>query len=388
MNQSQDEAPGTPVTTASLMVPSSSSSGRPLSRAQSAGSDTSSPSSSTKKSRFLLRRQDCLEKGELDIPIIVKSSPNSPLMFGDKPSSPPPSQLADNEPSQVPQAPQAHTTPILTKQRSAPLMNDSGLPPLLPRPPPYSPSNPLSPAAAHAAHASAIAVSQYHGGLTGSSPSPIPLSTHKLPSVRVIPDETSPEEELTIDLPSTSGLPPTTSTGMGGGAMASTSPRSLPAISDTGLLHPNFNRAREPSGFPNHELMQQSAMDLQQHSDMENLAQHRPTRPASQPESISTPAAAAAGSSPRLSPPPFSASMSLASLLPNMPEQFGHCPKARDGPALGCNYCWNTTDINGRILRRKTKYHCPDCQANLCIVPCFQAYHEAMEKDKGSVQSH
>ena len=65
-------------------------------------------------------------------------------------------------------------------------------------------------------------------------------------------------------------------------------------------------------------------------------------------------------------------------------EQFGHCPKEREGPALGCNYCWNTTDVNGRILRRKTKYHCPDCQANLCIVPCFQAYHEALEKDKAN----
>jgi hypothetical protein len=61
-------------------------------------------------------------------------------------------------------------------------------------------------------------------------------------------------------------------------------------------------------------------------------------------------------------------------------DQFGHVPKARDGPALGCNYCWNTTDSNGRILRRKTKYHCPECQANLCIVPCFQQYHEALDK--------
>ena len=65
--------------------------------------------------------------------------------------------------------------------------------------------------------------------------------------------------------------------------------------------------------------------------------------------------------------------------------QFGHCPKvsrvrpaqsaepwrlpsqARDGPALSCNFCWNTTDGSGRILRRKTKYHCPECQTNLCI---------------------
>ncbi len=64
---------------------------------------------------------------------------------------------------------------------------------------------------------------------------------------------------------------------------------------------------------------------------------------------------------------------STLSIVSGLPvEQFGHCPKAREGPALGCNYCWNTTDPNGRILRRKTKYHCPDCQANLCIVPCFQ----------------
>lgn len=66
-------------------------------------------------------------------------------------------------------------------------------------------------------------------------------------------------------------------------------------------------------------------------------------------------------------------------------DQFGHCPKAREGPALGCNFCWNTTDSNGRILRRKTKYHCPDCQANLCIVPCFQQYHEALEREKGVI---
>ena len=41
--------------------------------------------------------------------------------------------------------------------------------------------------------------------------------------------------------------------------------------------------------------------------------------------------------------------------------------QARDGPALSCNYCWNTTDGSGRILRRKTKYLCPECQTNLCI---------------------
>ncbi|XP_071442727.1 protein tramtrack, beta isoform isoform X2 [Hetaerina americana] len=62
-----------------------------------------------------------------------------------------------------------------------------------------------------------------------------------------------------------------------------------------------------------------------------------------------------------------------------------HCPALRPGPALGCNFCWNTVDDHGRILRRKTKYHCPECQTNLCIVPCFQEYHKKYEKP-GTIQ--
>nr|XP_050868152.1 longitudinals lacking protein, isoforms H/M/V-like isoform X1 [Vespula vulgaris] len=57
-------------------------------------------------------------------------------------------------------------------------------------------------------------------------------------------------------------------------------------------------------------------------------------------------------------------------------QRLGHCPVLRPGPALGCNHCWNTMDAHRRILRRKTKYHCPECQINLCIVPCFQEFHE------------
>ncbi|XP_015435845.1 PREDICTED: longitudinals lacking protein, isoforms H/M/V isoform X2 [Dufourea novaeangliae] len=63
-------------------------------------------------------------------------------------------------------------------------------------------------------------------------------------------------------------------------------------------------------------------------------------------------------------------------------QRLGHCPVLRPGPALGCNHCWNTIDAHGRILRRKTKYHCPECQANLCIVPCFQEYHEQRREMK------
>ncbi|XP_043496575.1 protein tramtrack, alpha isoform-like isoform X2 [Polistes fuscatus] len=57
-------------------------------------------------------------------------------------------------------------------------------------------------------------------------------------------------------------------------------------------------------------------------------------------------------------------------------QRLAHCPVLRPGPALGCNHCWNTMDAHRRILRRKTKYHCPECQINLCIVPCSQEYHE------------
>lgn len=63
-------------------------------------------------------------------------------------------------------------------------------------------------------------------------------------------------------------------------------------------------------------------------------------------------------------------------------NRSGHCPALRPGPALGCNFCWNSIDNCGRILRRKTKYHCPECHINLCIVPCFQEYHEKADKKK------
>ncbi|CAG7733060.1 unnamed protein product [Allacma fusca] len=63
-------------------------------------------------------------------------------------------------------------------------------------------------------------------------------------------------------------------------------------------------------------------------------------------------------------------------------HRAGHCPALRPGPALGCNFCWNSVDECGRILRRKTKYHCPECHINLCIVPCFQEYHEKADKKK------
>lgn len=61
-------------------------------------------------------------------------------------------------------------------------------------------------------------------------------------------------------------------------------------------------------------------------------------------------------------------------------HRASHCPVMRTGPALSCNYCWNTLDECGRILRRKTKFHCPECKYNLCIVPCFHQYHSLQQQ--------
>ncbi|XP_058836868.1 longitudinals lacking protein, isoforms J/P/Q/S/Z isoform X2 [Topomyia yanbarensis] len=69
-------------------------------------------------------------------------------------------------------------------------------------------------------------------------------------------------------------------------------------------------------------------------------------------------------------------------------QRSSHCPVVREGPALGCNFCWNTIDAHGRILRRKTKYHCPECQTNLCIVPCFQEYHERQSSENPTPTSN
>ncbi|XP_037085690.1 uncharacterized protein LOC119106189 [Pollicipes pollicipes] len=57
-----------------------------------------------------------------------------------------------------------------------------------------------------------------------------------------------------------------------------------------------------------------------------------------------------------------------------------HAPVLRDGPAVSCSHCWNTEYSQGRTLRRKTKYMCRDCSVSLCIVPCFQEYHESVTK--------
>ena len=190
----------TATTTSTLAVPIPSS--RVLSRTQSAGeaskpqpassssSPPPSPSMSSKRSRFLLKRQDCLEKG-IDLtmdskegaaataasgdtggsgaesygsslpvpqarPTVVKSSPNSPLMgyphggIGSPDFQP--QSSADTAGSSSSAVTAAAAGPTLVKQRSQPLPGETI----------FSPSS-----------------SPLHGGLEHQRP---------LPSVRVIPD--------------------------------------------------------------------------------------------------------------------------------------------------------------------------------------------------------
>ena len=83
----------------------------------------------------------------------------------------------------------------------------------------------------------------------------------------------------------------------------------------------------------------------------------------------------AGGNSATLNVPKISGGSTSASSV-------AHSPVLREGPALGCNYCWNSQDNQGRVQRRKTKYHCPACRTNLCIVPCFHEYHSQIQKQQ------
>ncbi|XP_026496240.1 zinc finger and BTB domain-containing protein 18-like isoform X3 [Vanessa tameamea] len=78
-------------------------------------------------------------------------------------------------------------------------------------------------------------------------------------------------------------------------------------------------------------------------------------------------------------------SESVISENPAQTHRASHTPAVRSGPPLSCNFCWNTVDECGRILRRKTQYHCPECRTNLCIVPCFHEYHDGPEAESSNI---
>ena len=399
MNQSVDESNVTTINLQSnigpsLQVPRPSRTS--LGRAQSAGESVGnlnqsndqdmakSPLSSiddpngrrsitpTKRNRFL-KRQDCLEQkggdGELDLsitPTLGKSSPCSPLMLGSSLSSPYPS---------LGSPPPAHDNPPVT--HDGPL-NNSGCPPTLTKQ--RSAERNIEPMMS----LESIPPDPFHNDNLPTAPPPAlppPPIAHKLPAVRVISDALDP---LSLDV---------TGSSLESVSSALTTPPNNNL--NYGLLHANFRSRSIDQNHPPFNVDHLSPPSQPRPSPRSQTSQMMmgggpiatTTATVAPPSSQSPHDFSVGTSTPPMPHPPnatptTSGASSLYSTNAVSTEQFGHCPKERDGPALGCNYCWNTTDVNGRILRRKTKYHCPDCQANLCIVPCFQAYHEALDKDK------
>lgn len=253
--------------------------------------------------------------------------------------------VTKSEPPPSPPSITVNTAPLM-KQISQPLLpsqQQSYSSPLASPPPEDPPCSPVRGVSPHPATARQPSLDPLCGlesvPLLYSSSGPGPrlppshLLRPTLPSVRVIPEQEPMHELVPHPMPSSSLL--------------------YPGIHHT-YEHPiPMHQERKPAIKPRHS---------------ESLF---PTTTATNTTSSSSSMASAAASRP-----------------PHTMEQFGHCPKARDGPALSCNFCWNTTDGSGRILRRKTKYHCPECQTNLCIVPCFQQFHEALEGEGGSNNQH
>ncbi|XP_035444370.1 longitudinals lacking protein, isoforms H/M/V isoform X2 [Spodoptera frugiperda] len=100
--------------------------------------------------------------------------------------------------------------------------------------------------------------------------------------------------------------------------------------------------------------------------------------------SATSTASAASAASAAMAATSASASFESTASDTSQTQRASHTPAVRSGPPLSCNFCWNTVDECGRILRRKTQYHCPECRTNLCIVPCFHEYHDGPESDSNT----
>jgi len=44
-------------------------------------------------------------------------------------------------------------------------------------------------------------------------------------------------------------------------------------------------------------------------------------------------------------------------------------------PTRMCVVCCSRRKPDGKKVRKETRYHCPDCDVGLCVVPCFKDYH-------------
>lgn len=330
-----------------------------------------------KRGRFL-KRQQCQEATE-----------ESEASSGVTKSEPPPSPPAITVNSSA-----------LVKQRSQPLLPSQTYPPLAPHPSPPPPPPPPLPLLASVQEDSnrvaAAASPPPSSSASGSGPvSPKPATCRQpsidplcgLESVPLLYSSSGPGPRLTpTNLLRPSPLPSVRVIPEPEPAMHELLPHPYPqSIPSPSLLYPGasapYDQVATTGPTLHHQEKKSALLKPPRHLDTP-LSRPADQQPPGGPRHSAdlmqmggSSSTTAPGSTTRY---PISPATTM--------EQFGHCPKARDGPALSCNYCWNTTDGSGRILRRKTKYHCPECQTNLCIVPCFQQFHEALESESSNPQ--
>lgn len=160
----------------------------------------------------------------------------------------------------------------------------------------------------------------------------------------------------------------------------------IPRVVERQCSEPGPSPTTPPQSSPNLLSVPQPSYLVKQHSSPLLLTSSPTTSPTLHVHLV-TPTDTTTSPRPRLEELRRTASSPQCSTVSEAASRSCHCPVLRPGPALGCNFCWNTIDAHGRILRRKTKYHCPECQTNLCIVPCFQEYHERHGTGTASTES-
>lgn len=47
----------------------------------------------------------------------------------------------------------------------------------------------------------------------------------------------------------------------------------------------------------------------------------------------------------------------------------------KSNPTRQCAVCSRVRDVNGKKIRRESRFYCPDCDVGLCVAPCFRVYH-------------
>ncbi|XP_076238627.1 uncharacterized protein LOC143181854 [Calliopsis andreniformis] len=47
----------------------------------------------------------------------------------------------------------------------------------------------------------------------------------------------------------------------------------------------------------------------------------------------------------------------------------------KTNPTRQCVQCSRKKCVNGKRIRKETRYYCPQCEVGLCVTPCFRIYH-------------